>query len=363
MTRNLFDPLTLGPLQLPNRIVMAPMTRNRASISHVPTPIMAGYYAQRAQAGLLITEGTAPTPSGCGYARIPGLWSEEQVDAWRAVTRAVHQNGGRIAVQLMHTGRVGHPDNQPPGALLLAPGPLPLSQPVHTARGPLPCPTPTAMTEARIEAELAGFVRAARNARAAGFDLVELHGANGYLIEQFLAPCTNPRTDAWGGDPTGNQPGRTRFALEVARRIGEAIGPERVGMRLSPLGVVNGIRPWPRLVQEYVGLAEQLGALGLAYLHLVDHRGLGGAPVPARVSRKLRRAFPGRFILSGAYDLARADADLAEDRGDLVAFGRAFLANPDLVERLRRDAPLNPPDHATFYQGEERGYLDYPTLS
>ncbi len=359
MTRHLFDPVALGPLALPNRIVMAPMTRNRASASHLPTPIMAAYYAQRAEAGLLITEGTAPTPSGCGYARIPGLWSEEQVAAWRVVTDAVHDRGGRIAVQLMHTGRVGHPDNQPPGARLLAPSAVPLDATVRTAAGPLPCPTPLAMTEAQIEAALDGFAQAARNARAAGFDLVELHGANGYLIEQFLAPCTNQRTDRWGGD----LPGRARFAIEVARRVGEAIGADRVGMRLSPLGVVNRIRPWPGVPSDYAWLAEQLGGLDLATLHLVDHRDLGGAPVPSRVARKLRRAFSGAFILSGGYDRARADADLAADKGDLVAFGRAFLANPDLVERLRRDAPLNVPDHATFYSGEERGYLDYPTLS
>jgi len=359
MSTDLFSSFTLGALSLPNRVVMAPMTRSRATPDHTPTPIMADYYAARADAGLLITEGTAPDPHGCGYARIPGLWSEVQVDGWRAVTDAVRAAGGRIAVQLMHTGRVGHPLNLPEGAALLGPSDAAAPGEMYTdQRGPQPHPAPRAMTDAEVEAAVEGFVAASRNAIAAGFDAVELHGANGYLIDQFLTPSVNTRADRWGGD----REGRARFALEVARRASDAIGADRLGVRLSPFGVFNGIQPWEGLESDFIWLAQQLGRLGLAYLHLVDHSSMGAPEVPAGLKAGLREAFGGAFILSGGYDRARADADLAAGQGDLVAFGRPYLANPDLVTRLRAGADLNAPDFNTFYTPGPEGYTDYPTL-
>jgi N-ethylmaleimide reductase len=359
MTLELFTPFALGPLTLPNRVVMAPMTRCRASADHVPTAPMSAYYAARADAGLLITEGTAPTPDGCGYARIPGLWNQTQIDAWREVTEAVHAAYGRIAVQLMHTGRVGHPLNLPEGAELLAPSNSRLEGEMYTdQQGMQPYPAARAMTADEVEREIEGFVQAARNAIKAGFDMVELHGANGYLIDQFLSPVTNQRTDAWGGD----RKGRARFALEVARRTAHAIGADRVGIRLSPFGVFNGIVSWEGLADDFVWLAGELGKLKLAYLHLVDHSAMGAPPVPDTLKQAMRKAFNGTLLLSGGYDRDRAEADLVEGKGELVVFGRTFLANPDLVARFKAGAPLNQPDYPTFYTPGEKGYTDYPTL-
>jgi len=359
-TSPLFSAATVGALELPNRIVMAPMTRSRADADHVPTDIMATYYAQRADGGLLITEGIGPAPAGTGYPRIPGLYNADQVAAWRTVTDAVHAKGGRIFAQLMHTGRVGHPLNLPEGAELLAPSAVPLDGEMYTDQeGPQPHPTARAMTEAEVEEAVESFVTASRNAIAAGFDGVEIHGANGYLVDQFLAPNTNLRTDRWGGD----REGRTRFALEVARRSAAAIGAERVGIRLSPYGVFNGIQPWPGTDDDYIWLAGQLSALGLAYIHIVNHSSMGAPPVSEEVQLGIRDAFDGATILSGGYDRARADADLEAGKGDLVAFGRPYLANPDLVQRLADGAALNDPDFGTFYTPGPDGYTDYPTLS
>ncbi|MCP4808534.1 MAG: alkene reductase [Proteobacteria bacterium] len=359
MSSPLFSPHLLGTLRLSNRVVMAPMTRSRATPDHTPTPIMAEHYAARADAGLLITEGTAPDANGCGYARIPGIWSVEQAAAWSEVTDAVHARGGRIAIQLMHTGRVGHPLNQPEGAELLAPSAVPLDGEMYTDQeGPQPHPVARAMTEAEIEAAVQGYVEAARNAVDAGFDLIELHGANGYLIDQFLSPNSNLRTDGWGGDLAG----RARFALTVARRVVQAIGSERVGIRLSPGGVFNGILPWDAVAGDFTWLAGELGAVELAYLHLVDHSSMGAPPVAAELKAAMGQAFGGSIILSGGYDRDRADADLAAGRGQLVAFGRPFISNPDLVTRLRERAALNDPDFGTFYAPGAKGYNDYPTL-
>ncbi|MCB9640960.1 MAG: alkene reductase [Myxococcales bacterium] len=360
MTTGLFSAYQLGHLSLPNRVVMAPMTRSRATADHVPTDIMAEYYASRADGGLLITEGVAPTANGVGYARIPGIWNEEQVVAWRKVTDAVHAAGGRIAIQLMHTGRVSHPLNMPEGTKILAPSATTLAGEMYTDQeGPQPYPQAHAMTEAEIEQEIEGYVQAARLSVQAGFDMVELHGANGYLLDQFLTPNTNQRTDKWGGDIQG----RSRFVLEVARRSIEAIGKEHVGIRLSPFGVFNGIEPWEGLASDFVWLAEQLNDLGLAYIHMVDHAAMGAPAVPDTIKASFRQAFKGTLILSGGYDRPRADADIIEGKGDLVAFGRPYLSNPDLVERLRQGAELNAPDFSTFYTPGPKGYIDYPTLA
>jgi N-ethylmaleimide reductase len=337
---------------------MAPMTRNRA-IDNLPNDLMAEYYGQRAGAGLIITEGTAPDANGLGYARIPGIYSEAQVAGWRKTTQAVHERGGLIFVQLMHTGRVSHPANMEAGTTILAPSAVAAAGEIYTdALGNQPHPEPKAMTEADLMATRDGFVRAAQNARTAGFDGVELHAANGYLLEQFLHPHTNRRTDAYGGSLEN----RARFVLEVAEAVAAAIGADRVGIRLSPYGVFNDLPPYDGVDEAYAWLAAQLDARGLAYIHLVDHSSMGAPAVAPTVVREIRKAFGRTLILSGGYDLARAEADLGAGNADLIAFGRPFLANPDLVERFKAGAELNAPDYTTLYTPGEKGYTDYPVL-
>lgn len=355
---SLFAPATLGPLSLRNHLVMAPMTRSRAAEGNVPSEPMAEYYRQRADAGLIVTEGTSPSPNGTGYPRIPGLWSPAQVAGWKRVTEAVHGRGGRVFVQLMHTGRVGHPLNLPAGGELLAPSAVAAPGEMYTdAKGPQPQPAPRAMTDAEVRAAIQEFVAAARLAVAAGFDGVELHAANGYLLEQFLSPHTNRRTDAWGGSVEK----RLVFVLEVARQVAAAIGGERVGIRLSPYGVNAGMQPYPEIDETYRKLVPALAGTGLQYVHLVDHSAMGAHPVPAELKLALRRAWPRTFILAGGFDRAGAEAALREGRADLVAFGRPFLANPDLVTRLERGLPLTPPDMATYYTPGVKGYTDFST--
>ncbi len=356
----LFDKFSARSLQLANRMVMAPMTRSRATPQHTPDALMATYYGQRATAGLIITEGTSPSPNGLGYPRIPGLYDAAQVAAWRATTAAVHAQGGKIFVQFMHCGRVAHVANLPAGAEVLGPGTAVCPGEMFTdTLGMQPYSPPRAMTGADIAHAVREHVTAAKLALEAGFDGVELHGANGYLIEQFLNPLVNLRTDAHGGSIEG----RNRLALEIAQATITAIGRDRVGMRLSPYGVFNGTGEFPDVQAQYLALAKSLSALGLLYIHLVDHSSMGAPPVPADFKLKLRAGFDGLFILSGGFDHAGAEQALLDKRGDLVAFGRPFLANPDLVARLRKEAPLNTPDMATFYVPGAKGYTDYPALA
>ena len=356
----LFDKFSARSLQLANRMVMAPLTRSRATPQHTPNALMATYYGQRATAGLIITEGTSPSPNGLGYPRIPGLYDAAQVDAWKATTAAVHAQGGKIFVQLMHCGRVAHVANLPPGAEVLGPGTAVCPGEMFTdALGVQPHSPPRAMTEVDIAQAVKEHVDAAKLALDAGFDGVELHGANGYLIEQFLNPLVNPRTDAYGGGIEG----RNRLALEIARATVAAIGGDRVGIRLSPYGVFNGTGEFPEVQAQYLALTQSLSALGLLYVHLVDHSSMGAPPVPADFKLKLRAGFDGLFILSGGFDHASAEQALLDQRGDLIAFGRPFLANPDLVARMRTDARLNAPDTATFYVPGAKGYTDYPALA
>lgn len=355
MSQRLFSEKPFGRTQLKNRVVMAPLTRSRA-IGNVPNDLMALYYSQRAEAGLIVTEGTSPSPNGLGYPRIPGLFNAEQVQGWKKITDAVHRQGSRIFVQLMHTGRVSHPANLPVGARVLAPSAVGLSGTMYTdAQGPQPLPVPEAMTEAEIEKTLEEFVSASRLAVEAGFDGVELHGANGYLIDQFLNAESNRRTDRWGGSVEN----RIRFAVELARRVAATIGPDRVGMRVSPYGAFNDMKPDSETEALYERLAEELGKLGLVYIHIVDHSSMGAPEVKPSVKRKIRERFKGNVILSGGYDAARAEQDLAEGKGDLVAFGRAFISNPNLVTKLQGGAPLAPADPSTFYTPGEKGYTDY----
>jgi N-ethylmaleimide reductase len=353
----LFDPYPSPALRLKNRIVMAPMTRNRAIEANTPNALMAEYYAQRAGAGLIVTEGTSPSPNGLGYPRIPGLFNDAQVAGWRLVTDAVRAQGAKIFVQLMHTGRIGHPANLPAGARVLGPAAAPCSGQMYTdALGLQPHPAPQPMSVDDIKAAIAEFAHAATLAVQAGFDGIELHAANGYLLEQFLNANVNTRTDDYGGSAAN----RLRLVLEVARATVEAIGPQRVGIRLSPFGVFNDAGSFDGVEDQYLVLARELSALRLVYLHLVDHSALGAPEVPAAFKARLQTAFAGTFIASGGFDHERAERVLAEGRADLVAFGRPWIANPDLVERMRDGIALATPDPATFYSPGTAGYTDYP---
>lgn len=354
----LFSKATLGSLPLQNHLVMAPMTRNRAT-GNIPNELMAQYYAQRATAGLIITEGTSPSPNGLGYPRIPGIFSAEQMAGWKLVTDAVHAKGAKMFIQFMHCGRIGHPLNLPAGARILAPSAVAAAGDMYTdAEGMKPNATPQAMTEADIKAAIKEFAQGAENAMAAGFDGVELHGANGYLLEQFIRPNSNQRTDRYGGAIEN----RARFVLEVAEAVIIAIGKDKVGIRLSPFGVFNDMPLYDAMEADYTWLAQELNARGLAYIHLVDHSSMGAPTVPETMKATFRKLFKGTLILSGGYDAARAESDLVANKGNLIAVGKPFLANPDLVARWKTGAAVNAPDMSTFYTPGPKGYTDYPTL-
>src|SRR5579871_5097458 len=294
-TNKLFSHYQLGKIELKNRIVMSPMTRSRA-IENIPNEVIAAYYAQRADAGLIITEGTSPSPNGLGYARIPGLFNSQQIEGWKKVTNAVHAKGGRIFVQLMHTGRIGHEKNLP-------------------------------------------------------------QGANGYLIEQFFSPFANLRTDEYGGSIEN----RTKFAIEIAREISNAIGKEKVGIRVSPYGVASDMKPYPEIDDTYAYLAKELGKIGIVYMHVVDHSSMGAPKVPLSIKHTIREQFGGTIILAGGYDKQKAESDLQHGNADLIGFGKPFINNPDFVLRLENDLPLSTNlDTSTFYSVGEKGYLDYP---
>ncbi|MBO0654399.1 alkene reductase [Streptomyces triculaminicus] len=356
----LFDPARLGPLDLPNRLVMAPLTRNRAGADGVPQPIMATYYAQRASAGLIIAEAATPNAVGQTYPNIPAIHNEAHVAGWRQVTDAVAAKGGRMFLQLQHGGRVGHPDNS--GLMPVAPSPVPLPETIHTPAGRQEAVVPREMTQDDIRSTVADFAAAARNAVDAGFAGVEVHAANGHLLHQFMARNTNHRTDAYGGSVAG----RIRFAVEVVQAVAEAIGPERVGLRISPGNTVNGIEEGDT-ESIYPTLVEALADTGLAYLHIV------WADPDQPLFQDLRKAWPGTLIANPALGwggpIPADGGQLAGERlldagADLIALGRAFLANPDLVERLRVGAPLNQVrDQHMMYVGGETGYTDYPTLA
>lgn len=352
----LFTPFRLGPYELRNRVVMAPMTRSRAGEGNVPTPLMAEYYAQRAGAGLIITEGSQVSPRGVGYPDTPGIHTDAQVDGWRAVTEAVHARGGRIFLQLWHVGRVSHPGLQPDGALPLAPSAIGIEgEKLYTAAGPVPYVTPRALETDEIAGIVEQFAEGARRAYRAGFDGVELHGANGYLIDQFLRDGSNHRGDRYGGTPEN----RARFLSEVTAAVVDVWGGQRVGVRLSPTASFNGMRDSDP-VSTFSAAAHALGRFGLAYLHVVEPVG-EGAP-GGRITPVLKAVFRGPVVANGGYDRETGNAAIAAGRAELVSFGATFLANPDLPERLRTGAPLNTPDRATFYGGDARGYTDYPVL-
>ena len=357
--RTLFEQATLGRLTLSNHMVMAPMTRCRAT-GNVPNELMAEYYAQRSTAGLIITEGTSPSPNGLGYARIPGVFATQQIDGWRGIADAVHQAGGKIFMQLMHCGRIAHPLNLPAGARMLAPSAIAAPGTMYTDdEGLQPHPAPSAMSSDDIEQAIEEFATAAHNAIAAGLDGIEIHGANGYLLEQFLRPNTNRRDDAYGG-PIER---RARFVLDVVDAVVGATGGDRVGIRLSPFGNFNDMPIYDEMAADYTYLAERLNETDIAYVHLVDHSAMGAPPVPDSIKSTFRERFRRTLILSGGYDVTRAEHDLETGRADLIAIGRAFIANPDLVARWRAGAQENAPDMDTFYTPGPVGYTDYPMRS
>ncbi len=354
---DLFDPIRVGDWELPHRLVMAPLTRNRADEGMVPGDLAVEYYAQRASAALIVTEGTQPSAAGQGYLNTPGLHTAEQVEGWRRVADAVHARGGRIVVQLMHAGRIAHPDNKD-GVETVAPSALAAPNQMITAEGSKPHPVPRALEVDEIPGVVEEYVQAARLAVEAGLDGVEVHGANGYLIHQFLAPGSNERTDEYGGSPAR----RARFGIEVTRAVAEAIGPEKVGIRLSPAHNIQGATEEdPADVEAtYTALVDGIADLGLAYLSVLADPSLD-------LVQRLRKNFGGPFVVNTGFGelttRQQAQDVLDADLADLVAVGRLFIANPDLPRRWQSGAELNEPDPATFYGGGAEGYTDYPSLA
>ncbi|PUA82607.1 N-ethylmaleimide reductase [Nocardioides currus] len=360
---SLFEPLTVGAVTARNRVLMAPLTRMRATVpGDVPNDLMRDYYVQRASAGLVISEGTQISPEGKGYMDTPGIYSDEQVSGWRSVTDAVHEAGGLIAAQLWHVGRVSH-ESFHDGALPVSASSGPYRNRT-TVRGEdgrptrVSCPIPRALDLDEIPRVVEDYRRATLNAREAGFDLVEIHGAHGYLLHQFLAADANERTDAYGGSLEN----RARLMLEVTDAVAGAWSADRVGVRISPIGSFNGTTD-PEGAEAGLHVARELGRRGLAFLHLSEPDWAGGPELDDDYRRALREAHPGVIVGAGSYDAAKADRLLSEGFIDAAAFGRTFIANPDLPRRLEEGLPLNPQRPETFYGGDAAGYTDYPAYA
>lgn len=356
---DLFDPVQLGPYTLSNRIVMAPLTRSRADDAGVPGELQATYYAQRASAGLIISEATNISAQGKGYIRTPGIWTPEQIEGWKLTTKAVHDKGGRIFLQLWHVGRVSHPDLQPGGALPVAPSAVRAeNQQAYTYDGFKPLETPRALETDEIPGIVADYAHAAECAKKAGFDGVEIHSANGYLLQQFLSDKTNKRTDRYGGSIEN----RTRIVVEVVDAVTKVWESSKVGIRLSPLtkfADIGDTNPEP----VYMSLIEQINPFGLSYIHVIEGDTGGERNPPGSFDlQKLRHAFKGLYMANNNYTLDLALEARANNLADLICFGRPFISNPDLVERLKTGAKLAEPDPNTFYAGDEKGYIDYPTM-
>lgn len=355
----LFTSTKVGAIELKNRIVMAPMTRCRA-IDNIPNELMASYYQQRASAGLIIAEGTSPSPNGLGYARIPGIFNEAQITGWKKTTTAVHKSGGKIIVQLMHTGRISHILNMAQDAQIVAPSAVKAAGQMWTdAKGLQDYPTPKAMTAEDIVSTQAEYVTAAKNAMEAGFDGVELHGANGYLLEEFLSPVSNVRTDEYDGTIEN----RCRFILEVAAAVAAAIGKGKTGIRLSPYGVAGDMPNYAEIDATYDYLSKELNKLDIAYIHLVDHSAMGAPYVPIEIKKLIRQNFKNTLIICGGYDKDSAGADIESGLCDLIGFGRPFINNPDLVDRLENNHELSQTLNTDlFYTADKKGYTDYPNF-
>jgi N-ethylmaleimide reductase len=358
MATELFSAVRIGDCDLPNRIVMAPLTRNRAGQGGVPQTLNVTYYAQRASAGLIITEATQISPQGVGYPNTPGIHTRAQIEGWQQVTRAVHDKGGHIFLQLWHVGRISHPSLQPEQALPVAPSAVKPDGDAFTYTGLQPFVTPRALSLEEIPAIVEDYRKAAANAMQAGFDGVEIHAANGYLIDQFLRDGSNRRDDEYGGSVEN----RCRFLLQVTQAVVEAAGARRTGIRVSPVNPFNSMSDSnPQAL--FNAVAAALRPFGLAYLHAVEGAIHSDSGVPAFDIQAMRRLFGGPYIANGGYTRERAIQAVSDGAADLVSFGELFLANPDLPERLKANAPLNTPDPATFYGGGAAGYTDYPALS
>ncbi len=356
MTTDLFSPISLGSISLKSRIVMAPLTRNRAGAGNVPQDINVKYYEQRASAGLIITEATPISAMAHGYPATPGIHSEAQVAGWKKVVDAVHAKGGKIVLQLWHVGRISHPSLLPDNALPVAPSAIKPAGQAFTYIGLQDFVTPRALELNELPGIVEDYAQATRNALAAGFDGVEIHAANGYLLDQFLRDGTNQRKDQYGGSIEN----RTRLLLEVTQAVVDVASADKVGVRISPLNPFNDIADSnPQALFNHV--ADALNPFKLAYLHVVEG-GMGGSDLPPFDFLELRKHFKGAYMANLGYTKATASAAIAEGRADVVAFGVPFIANPDLVERFRLDAPLNEADQSSFYGGNETGYIDYPTL-
>jgi N-ethylmaleimide reductase len=353
----LFTTNKVGSFEVKNRIVMSPMTRCRA-IGNIPNDLIAEYYGQRSGAGLIITEGVSPSPNGLGYARIPGLFSPQQVEGWKKVTGSAHKGGAKIVAQLMHTGRISHPLNMPEGSKVLAPSAVKPAGQMWTDKAMMQdFPVPDAMTSDELEMTKNEFIKAASNAIDAGFDGIELHAANGYLLEQFLSPVSNIRTDNYGGSIEN----RCRFVLEITAAVVGKIGAGKTGIRISPYGVASDMPHYPEIDATYNYLSEELNKLGIAYIHIVDHSAMGAPAVPTEIKKAIRTNFKNTIILSGGYDKERAESDIESGLGDLIAFGRPFINNPDLVSRFQNNQPLSQElKMDLFYSADEKGYTDYP---
>jgi len=356
-TSRLFEPFKLGPITLPNRLVMAPLTRNRAVAGMVPNPLAVEYYAQRATAGLLITEATQISQQGQGYQDTPGIYSKEQIAGWRKVTDRVHAREGRIFLQLWHVGRISHTSLQPGGGAPVAPSAIRAKTKTFVGGTFTDVSEPRALELAEIPAIVDAFRQGAANALAAGFDGVEIHGANGYLLDQFAKDGANKRTDIYGGSIEN----RARLMLEVAKAVAGEVGTELTGIRISPVTPSNGISDSnPQALFDHI--VDRLNALRLVYIHVVEGATGGARDIAPFDYHSLRSRFKGAYIANNGYDFNLANRALSSGEADLIAFGKLFIANPDLVERLKRGAPLNEPDKATFYGGGAKGYTDYPTL-
>jgi len=353
---DIFSPIQIGSLSLKNRLVMAPMTRNRAGEGNIPQDLNATYYAQRAGAGLIITEATQISPFGVGYPGTPGIHTKEQVEGWKKVTHAVHQKGGLIFSQLWHVGRISHPSLLPDGAQPIAPSAIKPAGNAFTLKGLVPFETPRALETDEIPEIVAQYAHAARLAMDAGFDGVEIHAANGYLIDQFIRDGSNQRKDQYGGSPEN----RLRFLKEVTEAVTSAIGAAKVGVRLSPENTFNDIQD-SNPKNTFHAAARMLGAYGLAFLHVVEGDFMTGKRLLNY--RELKDIFKGPYLANGGYTFDRAQQSLKNRDADLISIGKLFLANPDLVERFKKGAPLNAPDEATFYGGDAKGYTDYPFLT
>ena len=356
---DIFSPFRLGPLALPNRIVMAPMTRNRAGPGNVPAALNATYYAQRAGAGLIIAEASQVSPQGLGYPGTPGIHSTEQIAGWKLVTDAVHDAGGRIFLQLWHVGRISHPSLQPDGALPVAPSAITPAGQAWTLDGMKPYVTPRALDTVELPGMVAQYRRGAENAKAADFDGIEVHAAHGYLLDQFLRDSTNRRSDAYGGSAAN----RVRLLVEVMEAVADVWGGERTGVHLSPTNLAFNDISDSDPAATFSTAVRALDRLGLGYLHIVEP----GSTDPVGSGPRLDAAFfrplwRSALMANKAYDLARANAVLRDGAADLVSFATLFIANPDLPERLRRGASFNPPDRKTYYGGAAKGYTDYPAL-